>query len=219
MSLKKPVAGAILQRDRKTYAIVPRIPAGLIMRADLKAISKVVEKYDIPMIKVTSGQRIALVGMSEEQILPIYNDLGMEPGEALEPCFHYVQACPGTDICKFGIQDSLGFGKKLEQLFFNKEFPAKFKIGVSGCPFCCAENYVRDIGLMGKKKGWTLSFGGSSGRQVRKGDILAADLSDDDTVELIEKCLKYYIKNAKKRERTSSFMKRVGVDELKKELL
>lgn len=214
-----PPNGAILQRDKQTYAIVPRIPSGLIQRDHLKAITEVVEKYDIPIVKVTSGHRIALVGMPQEQILPIYQDLKMDPGKAIELCLHYVQACPGTEVCKFGIQDSLGFGIRIEDTLAGIDLPAKLKIGVSGCPFCCAENFVRDIGLMGKKKGWTLSFGGNSGRQVRAGDILAEDLSDEQALELMKKCIEYYVANAKKKERTATFLERIGLEEFKKAVL
>lgn len=211
--------GAILQRDKKTYAIVPRIPAGVITRENLKAINEVVEKYDIPIVKITSGHRLALVGMPEEQILPIYEDLGMVEGKAMELCLHYVQACPGTEVCKFGIQDSLGFGTKLEEIFSGIDMPAKFKVGVSGCPFLCAESLVRDLGLIGKKKGWTLVFGGNSGRKVREADVLAEDLSEEEAIELARKCISYYSANAKKKERASTFVTRVGIEELKKAVL
>lgn len=214
-----PPQHAILQRDKTTYAIVPRIPSGLIQRQHLKAISEVVEKYDIPIVKITSGQRLALVGIKEEDLDNIYADLGMEPGKATELCLHYVQACPGTEVCKFGIQDSLGFGIKLENILANQEQPAKLKLGVSGCPFCCAENYVRDIGLMGKKSGWTVSFGGHSGNKARVADILAEDLSDDEALSLIQKCLDFYNANAKKKERTCRFVERIGLEELKKNVL
>ncbi len=219
MSKAEGPKGAILQRDKETYAIVPRIPAGLIKREDLKALSQVVEKYDIPIVKITSGHRIALVGIKEEQISPIYEDLGMTEGKAVELCLHYVQACPGTDVCKFGIQDSLGFGLKIESLFSGIEMPAKFKAGVSGCPFLCAESLVRDLGLIGKKKGWSLVFGGNSGRRVREADLLAEDLSDDDAVTLAKKCIEYYAANARKRERTSTFIERMGIEEFKKAVL
>jgi NAD(P)H-nitrite reductase large subunit len=208
--------GAILQRDKKTYAIVPRIPGGLIQKEHLKALAAVVEKYDIPLVKMTSGHRIALIGMPEEQIVPIYQDLNMDQGKATELCLHYVQACPGTEACKFGIQDSLGFGITIEKILAGIDLPAKFKIGVSGCPFCCGENFVRDLGLMGKKKGWTLSFGGSSGRNVRAGDIIAEDLSDEEAIALIRKCIDFYAQNGKKRERTSTFIERIGLEEFKK---
>lgn len=211
--------GAILQRDKKTYAVVPRIPAGLIKREDLKAIAEVVEKYDIPIVKITSGHRIALVGMTEEQILPIYEDLGMTEGKAVELCLHYVQACPGNDVCKFGVQDSLGFGTRIEALFSGMEMPAKFKVGVSGCPFLCAESLVRDLGLIGKKKGWTVVFGGNSGRKVREADVLAEDLSEEEATALARKCIAYYVANAKPKERTGPFMERVGIDEFKKAVL
>ncbi len=211
--------GAILQRDKKTYAIVPRIPAGVIKREHLKALSNVVEKYDIPIVKITSGHRIALVGMTEEQILPIYEDLGMNEGKAVELCLHYVQACPGTEVCKFGIQDSLGFGMQLEEVLSGIEMPAKFKVGVSGCPFLCAESLVRDLGLIGKKNGWTLVFGGNSGRKVREADVLAEDLSADEATNLAQKCIDFYAANAKKRERAGAFVERVGLEEFKKAVL
>ncbi|MGB3211489.1 MAG: NAD(P)/FAD-dependent oxidoreductase [Desulforhopalus sp.] len=210
---------AILQRDKKTYAIVPRIPCGLLHRSNLRAIADVVEKYDIPIVKLTSGQRIALVGLKEEDLKSVYHDLGMDPGKATELCLHYVQACPGTEVCKFGVRDSLGFGIQIENLLAGNEMPAKLKIGVSGCQFCCAENFVRDIGVLGKKNGWTISFGGHSGNRARVGDILATDLSDDEAIQLINKCVEFYSTNAKKKERASRFIERVGLDEFKNNVL
>jgi len=214
MPLTQP-QNAILQRDKKTYAIVPRIPCGLIDRNHLRAIADAVEKYDIPIVKLTSGQRIALVGLKEENLNEIYQDLGMDPGKATELCLHYVQACPGTEVCKFGVRDSLGLGTRIENHLADKELPAKLKIGVSGCQFCCAENFVRDIGLLGKKHGWTLSFGGHSGNRARVGDILATDISDDEAIQLINKCVDFYKKNARKKERASRFMERIGLEEFK----
>lgn len=210
---------AILQRDKKTYAIVPRIPCGLLNRKHLRAITDAVEKYDIPIVKLTSGQRIALVGLKEENLQEIYQDLEMDPGKATELCLHYVQACPGTEVCKFGVRDSLGFGTRIEDLLAGRELPAKFKIGVSGCQFCCAENFVRDIGLLGKKHGWTLSFGGHSGNRARVGDILATNLSDEEAIQLINKCVEFYETHARKKERASRFMDRIGLEEFKKNVL
>lgn len=214
-----PSNNAILQRDKKTYAIVPRIPGGLLHRDHLRAIADTVEKYDIPIIKLTSGQRIALVGLSEDNLQQAYQDLGMDPGKATELCLHYVQACPGTEVCIFGVLDSLGFGIKIEKMLAEDELPAKLKIGVSGCQFCCAENFVRDIGLMGKKNGWTFSFGGHSGNRARVGDTLATDISDERAIELLRTCVDFYTKNAKKKERTSRFIERIGVDEFKSNVL
>ncbi len=218
MQLIQP-QNAILQRDKKTYAIVPRIPGGLLNRSHLRAIADAVEKYDIPLIKLTSGQRIALVGLKEENLGDIYQDLGMDPGRATELCLHYVQACPGTEVCKFGVRDSLGFGIRVENLLAGKELPAKLKIGVSGCQFCCAENFVRDIGLLGKKNGWTISFGGHSGNRARVGDILAIDLSDEEAILLIKRCITFYSENARKKERASRFIERTGLELFKNNVL
>lgn len=219
MEVTELPTGSILQRDKKSYAIVPRIPCGLLQAKQLKAISDVVEKYDIPIVKITSGQRIALVGMPAEQIDPIWKDLGMDPGKATELCLHYVQACPGNQVCKFGVQDSLGFGMELEEFFAGAAMPAKVKIGVSGCPFTCAESAVRDIGVVGKKKGWTVMFGGSSSRSPRIGDVLAEDITREEAFDLVKKSVAYYTANAKKKERAARFVERIGIDEFKKAVL
>lgn len=219
MSNEEAPKGAILQRDKQTYAIVPRVPCGLLTKEKLRNLATVVEKYDIPIVKLTSGHRIALVGMKAETINDIYADLGMDPGKATELCLHYVQACPGTEVCKFGIQDSLGFGIKLEGLLAGREMPAKLKVGVSGCPFSCAEGLVRDIGIMGKKKGWNVSFGGNSGQRARVGDILAEEISPEEVVTLINRCLDYYAEHGKKKERTARFIERVGIDTFKEAVL
>lgn len=211
--------GAILQRDKQTYAIVPRTPVGLISPEVLERLNTVVKKYAIPIVKITSGQRIALVGMTAEQIPAIWADLGTDIGRATELCVHYVQACPGTSVCQFGVQDSLGLGLEIEEMYKGFELPAKFKFGISGCPFSCAEGLVRDIGITGSKKGWSVSFGGNAGAQARVADVLAKDLSKEETLDLVRKLLSYYKENAKKKERTAKFVHRVGIDAVKAAVL
>ena len=211
--------GAILQRDRQTYAIVPRTPLGVVTPDALESIAGVVRRYEVPIIKITSGQRMALVGIREEDVDRIWKDLGMEVGRATELCVHYVQACPGTAVCRFGVQESLGLGMELEKLFVGIDLPAKVKFGVSGCPMCCGESYVRDIGVLGKKKGWTLIFGGNSGGRPRIGEVVAEDLERDGVIDLAKKCLAYYAANGKKKERTARFIERVGIEALKEAVL
>ncbi|MDF9409744.1 MAG: Nitrite reductase (NAD(P)H) [Pelotomaculum sp. PtaB.Bin013] len=114
-----------------------------------------------------------MVGLKPEIIEDVWTDLGMDVAPAVGPCVHYVKACPGTETCRFGVKDSLGLGMRLEKLLVGMKMPGKIKIGVSGCPNNCGEGYVRDIGLFGKSKGWTLIIGGTSGRKPRIGDVIA----------------------------------------------
>jgi NAD(P)H-nitrite reductase large subunit len=211
--------GALFQRDKETYAIVPRTPLGLVSPGDLESIVNVAKKYEIPVIKITSGQRMALVGIKEEDVASVWKDLGLDVGRATELCVHYAQACPGTAVCSFGVQDSLGMGIELEKMFIGMELPAKVKFGVSGCPLCCGESYVRDVGVLGKKKGWTVIFGGNSGNKPRIGDVVAENLTKEEAVDLVKRCLEYYAENGKKKERTSKFMDRIGIDALKEAVL
>ncbi|MFC1611077.1 NAD(P)/FAD-dependent oxidoreductase [Myxococcota bacterium] len=206
---------AILQRDKSTYAIVPRTPVGLVTPDDLEKLAAVARKYEIPVIKITSGQRFALVGLKPEDVSKVWDDLGMDPGKATELCLHYVQACPGTAVCKFGTQDSLGLGIKIEEFFIGMDLPAKVKIGVSGCPFCCAESFVRDIGLFGKKSGWNLVVGGSSARRPRVGDLVREGLGDEEVVPLVQRVLEYYRDHGRKRERIARLVDRIGIENVK----
>ncbi|QGY41238.1 NAD(P)/FAD-dependent oxidoreductase [Pseudodesulfovibrio cashew] len=211
--------GAILQRDKKTYAIVPRTPVGLVTPDVLEALARVGRKFEIPIMKITSGQRIALVGLEEEQVEQVWDDLKMDIGPAVGLCVHYVQACPGTEVCKFGVQDSLGLGLELEEMFVGKELPAKLKVGVSGCTMCCAESYVRDIGLIGKKNGWTMVVGGNASGKPRIADVLAEDLTRSEVVELVGRFMEYYRENGNKRARSAMLLSKVGIDAVKAAIL
>ncbi|MBW2265684.1 MAG: NAD(P)/FAD-dependent oxidoreductase [Deltaproteobacteria bacterium] len=211
--------GAIMQRDKKSYAIVPRTPMGLVTPDILENIAKVVRKYEIPVIKITSAQRMALVGMKPEIVDQVWKELGMDVGPAVEVCVHYVQACPGNTLCKFGVQDSLGLGGKLEKIFVGTQLPAKAKMGISGCPMNCAESYVRDFGVFGKRSGWNVIFGGNAGGHPRIGDVIAEGLTEDEVIDLAKRCFDYYGSNAKKKQRTARFIERIGIDEFKKAVL
>lgn len=211
--------GAILQRDKESYAIVPRTPAGIISPEHLENIVKVVRRYDIPVVKMTSGQRIVLVGIKGEDVEDVWGELGMTVGQATAPCLHYVQACPGTAACKYGKQDSLGLGIEVEEIYQEMDLPAKFKMGISGCPRCCGESYLRDVGIVGSSKGWTVIFGGNSGGRPRIGDVAAKDLERGEALDLVHRLLEYYQANARSGERTARFVERVGFDAIKRDVL
>lgn len=217
--MNQELHGAILQRDKTTYAIVPRTPVGLISADVLETIARVVRKYGIPIVKITSGQRLALVGLKEADLPRVWADLGMDIGRAIELCLHYVQACPGNSVCRFGVQDSLGLGMELEEMFSGRELPAKLKIGVSGCPMCCAESYLRDVGIIGRAKGWTVTFGGNAGGRPRVADVLAVDLDRDAAIALVRRCVDYYREKGKKKERAARFVERVGIEAVKAAVL
>ena len=217
--MSKKLTGAILQRDKKTYGIVPRTPVGLLTPDNLEALGRVARKYDVPLVKITSGQRLALLGLKKEDVDPAWQELNMDVGKALELCLHYVQACPGTVFCKFGIQDSLGLGREMEAYFADMDLPAKLKIGISGCPFCCGESFVRDIGIYGKKPGWTFIIGGSSGRRPRIGDVLAENLAKEEVFDLTRRSLEYYRAHSKGKQRMARFIERIGIENFKDAIL
>lgn len=208
----------IQQRDKKSYAIVPRLPLGVVTPDVLEAVARVARKYEL-IIKITSAQRLALIGMTEDQVETVWEELGAEVGHPVGLCVHYVQACPGNQFCRYGVQDSMGMGARLEKLHAGVDLPAKTKMGVSGCPLSCAESPVRDVGLTATKKGWKVMIGGNSGNKARIADVIAKNLSDDEAVALVEKVFDHYRAGAKKKERMPRFVERVGIEEITKAVL
>ena len=211
--------GAILQRDGKTWAVITRTPAGLITPDHLEKVAAVARKHSVPTLKITSGQRIALVGIPGEKLSAVFKDLGQDADSTGGPCLHYVRACPGTETCRYGVQDSMGLAAALEKRFTGRAFPAKLKMGISGCPRCCGESHTRDIGILGTNRGWTVIFGGNGGTRPRIGDIIARNLLADEALDLVDRLRGYWASHAKPKERTARFMERAGMDTLRSELL
>jgi NAD(P)H-nitrite reductase large subunit len=218
MSKDIPEKGAIVQRDKETFAIAPHIAGGIIDPASLRRIADVAEKYGAKVLKLTSAQRIAIVGIKPEFIDNAWKELGMKPGAAIGLCIRSVKICPGTTFCKRGQQDSVGVGLKLDEKYHGMSLPWKFKIGVSGCANSCAEPAVKDIGLIGTSKGWKLLVGGSSGVKPRLGQQLAENLSDEEAQEFIEKIINYYKAHAKKQ-RLGEFIDEIGFDRFSQEVI
>ena len=208
--------GAILQRDGETYAIAPHTPAGLLTPDIMRKMADVAEKYDLAAIKLSSSQRVVLVGLKEEDIDGAWADLNMKPGSAIGICVRSVRICPGTTFCKRGRQDSLSLGLKLDEKYHGFQLPAKMKIGVSGCPFSCAESAVRDIGFVGDSNGFKCYVGGSANASPRIGDCVADGLSEEEALALTEKIIRYAKeKNSKKR--LGRLIEEIGLEQFRKE--
>jgi len=213
--LKDGEKGVIIQRDKQTYAVAPHIPCGVVQPATLRKLADAAEKYGAAALKITSAARIAIVGLKEEDVDNVWSELGMKPGAAVGLCIRSIKACPGTTFCKRGIQDSLSLGLKLDGKYHGLELPAKFKIGVSGCPNQCAETCIKDVGLVGLPKGWKVLVGGNGGAKPRLSQELAKDLSIEQALELVDKIINYYKANAKPHQRLGSMIEKMGFEEFK----
>ncbi|MGH3830855.1 MAG: nitrite reductase large subunit NirB [Pseudonocardiaceae bacterium] len=204
-----------IQRDG-TFSVVPRISGGVTNASQLRRIADVADRYTIPMIKITGGQRIDLLGVRKEDLPGVWADLGMPSGYAYGKTFRTVKTCVGTEFCRFGLGDSTRLGIDLEERYKGLESPAKLKLAVAGCPRNCSEALVKDIGLVAVGEGqWDLYIGGAAGASVRKGDVLARVGSHDEATGLSGVFMQFYRENARWLERTYDFVPRLGINELK----
>ncbi|HWI22789.1 MAG TPA: nitrite reductase large subunit NirB [Baekduia sp.] len=201
---------ANIQNDG-TFSVVPRIRGGVTSAAELRRIADVVDKYEIPMVKVTGGQRIDLLGIRKEQLPAVWEDLGMPSGHAYAKAVRTVKTCVGSQFCRFGLGDAIEVGVDLESEMEGLYTPHKVKAAVVGCPRNCAEAYVKDIGLVAVEGGWEIYVGGAAGATVRKGDLLATVQTAADAKRLALAFLQHYREQAEYLERTYTYLERVGL--------
>jgi nitrite reductase (NADH) large subunit len=209
---------ANIQKDG-TFSVVPRMRGGVTSPAELRRIADVAEKYNVPMVKVTGSQRLDLLGVKKADLPKIWAELGMPSGQAYTKGVRMVKTCVGTEFCRFGTQDSTNTGIELERRLENLYTPAKFKMGVVGCPRNCAEATVKDLGLVGQDGSWQVVIGGAAGKSVRKADLLTTAETTEEALEAGMLFFQYYREKAHYGERTYDFVERLGIEQVRRETI
>jgi nitrite reductase (NADH) large subunit len=206
---------ANIQKDG-TFSVVPRIYGGVTTPDELMRIAQVAVKYQVPMVKITGGQRIDLLGVKKEDLPNVWTDLGMPSGHAYTKSFRTCKSCVGTDFCRYGLGDSIALAQEIEHRFQGLESPHKMKLATAGCPRNCSEAYVKDLGAVAIEGGaWQIYIGGAAGGTVRKGDLLCTVTSHAEVLTYMGRFMQYYREHGKYLERTHSFVERIGIGTLR----
>jgi NAD(P)H-nitrite reductase large subunit len=206
-----PEKGAIIQRDMETFSIAPHIPGGFADPSLLRTIADVAEKYGAKFVKCTGAQRIAIIGIHEEDLDKAWAEF-TDRSKAIGLTIRSIQICPGTRACKKAQQDSPGLGFALDREFYGKPAPAKFKMGVSGCPNCCSDSWMKDLGFFGTDTGFVAVAGGKGGGTPKQGREIAHDLTEEQAIALARKVIAFYRENGKTPERLGATIERVGFE-------
>ena len=211
---------ANIQKDG-TYSVVPRMWGGITSADELRAIADVADKYQIPTVKMTGGQRVDLLGVKKEDLPAVWADLnaaGMVSGHAYGKSLRTVKTCVGTDWCRFGTQDSTGLGIKLEKFLWGSWTPHKVKLAVSGCPRNCAEATCKDIGVVCVDSGYEIHFAGAAGMHVKATEILCTVETEAEVVEHVGALMQLYREQGRYLERIYKWADRVGLDVARKQV-
>ncbi len=212
---------ANIQKDG-TYSVVPRMWGGMTSSSELRAIADVVDKFDIPAVKVTGGQRIDMLGIKKEDLPSVWGDLGKAgfvSGQAYAKGLRTVKTCVGTDWCRFGTQDSTGLGIKLEKFMWGSWTPAKLKMAVSGCPRNCAEATCKDIGVICVDSGYEIHFAGAAGLDIKGTEVLGNVKTEDEVMEHVVALAQMYREQGRYLERIYKWAKRIGLDEIRRQIM
>ena len=208
---------ANIQKDG-TYSVVPRMWGGSTSASELRAIAGVVDKFNIPTVKVTGGQRIDMLGVKKEDLPAVWADLnkaGMVSGHAYGKAVRTVKTCVGKEWCRFGTQDSTRLGIRLEKFLWGSWTPAKVKMAVSGCPRNCAEATCKDVGIICVESGYDVHFAGAAGMDIKGTELLGHVDNEDDAIELVTAVIQLYREQGHYLERIYKWAKRVGVDSIR----
>jgi nitrite reductase (NADH) large subunit len=206
---------ANIQRDG-TFSVIPQMPGGVTSAAQLRRIADVADKYQVPLVKLTGGQRIDLLGIKKENLPGVWRDLGMPSGFAYAKRYRTCKSCVGTDFCRYGLGDSMALSAKVERRFQGIDAPAKLKLATAGCPRNCSEAMVKDIGAVAVEGGkWEIYVGGAAGAHVRKGDLLCVVGSHDEVLRYTGRFMQYYRESANYLERTYGFVERLGIAKIR----
>ena len=203
---------ANIQKDG-TFSVVPEMPGGVCSPEELIRIGEVAKKWNVPLVKLTGGQRVDLVGLKKDDLPGIWADLGFKAGYAWGKSYRTCKSCIGIDYCRFGLGDSMGFAHRIERRYRGIDSPAKLKLATAGCPRNCSEAYVKDVGFVAIGGGkWEIYVGGAAGAHIRKGDLLCTAENEDEAMRIGSRFMQFYRENAKWKERTYTFMERVGLE-------
>ena len=209
---------ANIQKDG-TYSVIPRMWGGETTAADLRRIADVVDKFKIPTVKVTGGQRIDLLGVKKEDLREVWSDLGMPSGLAYAKGLRTVKTCVGSEWCRFGTQNSTLMGQQLERQLALMYSPHKVKLAVSGCPRNCAESGIKDVGIIGVDSGWEIYVGGNGGIKTEVAQFLVKLKTHEEVLEYAGAFLQLYHEQAWYLERTVHYLARVGLDHVKQAMI
>ncbi len=209
---------ANIQKDG-SYSVVPRMWGGVTSAAQLRRIADVVDKYRIPTVKVTGGQRIDLLGVKKEDLPGVWRDLDMPSGHAYAKALRTVKTCVGSEWCRFGVQDSTNMGIALEQDLWRMYAPHKVKLAVSGCPRNCAEATIKDVGVIGVDSGWEIYIAGNGGIKAEVAQFLCKVKTQAEVLEYAGAFLQLYREEARYLDRTVHFVARVGLDYVKRRVV
>jgi nitrite reductase (NADH) large subunit len=211
-------AHANIQKDG-TFSVVPRMWGGETNASELRRIADVVDKYAIPTVKVTGGQRIDLLGVKKQDLPDVWRDLGMPSGHAYAKALRTVKTCVGSEWCRFGTQDSTRMGQELERALWRMYAPHKVKLAVSGCPRNCAESGIKDVGVIGVDSGWEIYVAGNGGIKTEVAQFLVRVKTREEVLEHAGAFLQLYREEGWYLERTVHYVARVGLDHVKKAIL
>lgn len=148
-ALKK--GGFMRQKQKGYFSLRLQVVGGDLTAENIRKVSEVAEKYGHGYVHLTSRQGVEIPFIRFEDIEEVKAELakgGCKPG-VCGPRVRTVTACQGNQVCPSGNIDTLKVAQELDERYFGRELPHKFKFGVTGCQNNCLKAEENDLGIKG----------------------------------------------------------------------
>ena len=148
-ALKK--GGFMRQKQKGYFSLRLQVVGGDLTAENIRKVSEVAEKYGHGYVHLTSRQGVEIPFIRFEDIEEVKAELakgGCKPG-VCGPRVRTVTACQGNRVCPSGNIDTLKVAQELDERYFGRELPHKFKFGVTGCQNNCLKAEENDLGIKG----------------------------------------------------------------------
>ena len=192
-----------------TYMVSPRLHGGVVATEQLVKIASIVEKYNVPLVKMAAGPRMELYGINEEELDAIRAELAIEA-----PSYGYglraVSTSAGSRYEKNAMQDSLLLGFDLEKELEFHRFPTEITIGISAGIDDQAKARREEVSLIGAPGGWEL-YGG--------GERFYTAMTANEALSMTKALLCLYQQTAFYLEELADWVKRMGILSIREKMI
>lgn len=203
-----------------TYAVVPRMYGGVTSAEQLRRIADVIDRYNIPLVKLSGGAHLDLLGIDARHVGSVGEELGQPAvaAPAYGKIIASVATCTGIGYDHSALQDSIRLGASIERGLERLQMPTQVSVAVSASPLHRSGTLAKDLGIVGVPGGWEIYVGGSGGMKLRQGELLCMEPTEEMVLELSTAFLQWYREEANYGETTGQWIERVGITQLREGL-
>ncbi|HWG58975.1 MAG TPA: nitrite/sulfite reductase [Candidatus Acidoferrales bacterium] len=222
-------AGIHAQKQDGLCYVGASVLRGRITPAQMRVAAGLSERYGSGELRATGMQNLVLVNIPGAKAETVARELDAAGLPISGSSFwRGAIACTGTEFCKLAITEVKGYTRWLVDELEERVpgFDQQLKLNVTGCTNSCAQHWIADIGLEGKKikhegkmvDAYYFSLGGAVGEYQRLARPVGYRCPATEVPDAITRLLQTYLANRSRNENLREYFARFSDEELRAQL-